>query len=404
MGETGLVTDPPASHALARTRYLKLRLMGPNPPSVPANRRFRRLRRPGHATPPNRSSFKRIRVAAPGLNCLGLELGKVAIFASMERVRPDRPMEASASGGMERGGGNQALVKCLCRATFFDALVGRAGDGMPLACRRFLALVCFDILHHATPPISMRLQGVGSYLRARILDASEVDRRAGVQNEGTWQHTGVAQRRQVDHRTTAGMGGSALRSAIVCAEIASMSLDGKHAESAGLRGDGAAVVLIEAGAGDSALLLTWVEAWPEGAATTEVRGGSRKLPPTRHQAGENTDESLFDMQGSFVVRLAAAKMEPLVEHLVGFPGCRGDGIDWGIPHQASLPAIRQLRRRWGIPASKRVETMQHHGNVVSASMLWALPELILSGRLLRGQTGLFLGTLAGLSRAGALGR
>ena len=94
-------------------------------------------------------------------------------------------------------------------------------------------------------------------------------------------------------------------------------------------------------------------------------------------------------------------MEAFVEGLVGSSGSRWDDIDWVIPHQASLPAIRHMRRRLGIPASKLVETIQHHGNVVAASMPLALHELILSGRLLRGQAVLFLGTSAGLSLGGA---
>lgn len=320
----------------------------------------------------------------------------------------------------------------------------------------------------------MRLEGVGSYLPPRIVDSSEIDRRLGVPDGWTLQHTGVAQRRQIDHHTTTGMAAAALRSAfthcdwkdsqpdllinagstpqqpipctaalvakemgwngipcfdvnatclgyvvalqvaggllaagnyrriaIVCAESASLGLNWKQPESAGLMGDGAAAVLVGAGGGDSALLQTRVETWPEGAAATEVRGGGTRLPPFLHQPGKNTDEYLFDMDGPAVFRLAAAKMEAFVEGLVGSSGSRWDDIDWVIPHQASLPAIRHMRRRLGIPASKLVETIQHHGNVVAASMPLALHELILSGRLLRGQAVLFLGTSAGLSLGGA---
>jgi len=351
----------------------------------------------------------------------------------------------------------------------------RPGLGFGLPVGPFFTFVDPSILHHATHPIPLRLQGVGSYLPPWIVDSSEVDRRTGVPNGWTLRHTGVAQRRQIDHHTTVQMAASALRSAfatcpwkdpfpdlllnagstpqqpipctaalvaqemgwhgipcfdvnatclgfvvalqvagallaagnyrriaIVCSEIASIGLNWKQPESAGLMGDGAAAVLIEAGAGDSTLFQTLVETWPEGAATTEVRGGGTKLPPFHHQAGENTDEYLFDMQGLAVFRLAAAKMEPFVERLVGSSSSRWDDIDWVIPHQASLPAIRHLRRRLGIPASKVVETIQHHGNVISASMPLALHELILSGRLHRGQTVMFLGTSAGLSLGGAL--
>jgi 3-oxoacyl-[acyl-carrier-protein] synthase-3 len=192
------------------------------------------------------------------------------------------------------------------------------------------------------------------------------------------------------------------RMAIVCAEIASKGLNWKQPESAGLMGDGAAAVLIETGTGDSLLLGSLLETWPEGATTAEIRGGGSKLPPSQYRPGENTEDFLFHMDGASVFRLASEKMEAFVEQLVGNAATRWNEIDWVIPHQASLPAIRHLARRLGIPSAKVVETIQQHGNVIAASMPLALHALITSGRLQRGQTVLFLGTAAGFSLGGAL--
>jgi 3-oxoacyl-[acyl-carrier-protein] synthase-3 len=190
--------------------------------------------------------------------------------------------------------------------------------------------------------------------------------------------------------------------AIACSEIASKGLNWKQPEAAGLMGDGAAAVLIESGEGDSVLLHTLMETWPEGTGAAEIRGGGTKLPAREHRPGENTDDFLFHMDGPSVFRLATEKMEPFVEQLVGGAGARWTDIDWVIPHQASLPAIRHLARRLGIPRAKLVETIQHHGNVISASMPLALHAMITSGRLQRGQTVLFLGTSAGFSLGGVL--
>jgi 3-oxoacyl-[acyl-carrier-protein] synthase-3 len=197
--------------------------------------------------------------------------------------------------------------------------------------------------------------------------------------------------------------GTYRRIAIVCSEIASKGLNWKQPEAAGLMGDGAAAVLVERDErGDSALLHSRIETWPEGAAFTEIRGGGTRLPAREHVPGENTEDFLFHMDGPAVFRLAAEKMEPFVARFIGTASSRWDAVDWVVPHQASLPAVRHLRRRLGIPPGKLVVTIQTQGNVIAASMPLALHEAVCSGSLQRGQCVLLLGTSAGFSLGGVL--
>lgn len=198
--------------------------------------------------------------------------------------------------------------------------------------------------------------------------------------------------------------GTHQRIAIVSAEIASKGLNWKQPEAAGLMGDGAAAVLVERDdASGSVLLRTLMETWPEGANLTEIRGGGTKLPATSY--GDSTKEDfLFHMDGPAVFRLAAEKMEPFVKRLVGASSSRWDTVDWVVPHQASLPAVRHLRKRLGIPVAKVVEIVQRQGNQIAASMPLALHEAVSTGRIQRDQSVLFLGTSAGFSLGGALMR
>lgn len=190
--------------------------------------------------------------------------------------------------------------------------------------------------------------------------------------------------------------------AIVSAEIASKGLNWKQPEAAGLMGDGAAAVLVERDdASGSVLLRTLMETWPEGAGLTEIRGGGTKLPATSYCEAAKGD-FLFHMDGPSVFRLAAEKMEPFVKRLVGASSSRWNAVDWVVPHQASLPAVRHLRKRLGIPVAKVVETVQRQGNVIAASMPLALHEAVSGGRIQRDQTVLLLGTSAGFSLGGAL--
>lgn len=197
--------------------------------------------------------------------------------------------------------------------------------------------------------------------------------------------------------------GTHSRIAIVSSEIASKGLNWKEPEAAALMGDGAAAVLLEADpTGDSALLASAMETWPQGAAFTEIRGGGSRLPSTAYRPGVNCADFLFHMDGPAVFRIAAEKLDAFVTSLLGAEAGRWDGVDWVVPHQASAPGLRRMARRLGIPQEKMVVTVQDQGNVIAASIPLALHEVITSGRLGRGQTVLLLGTSAGFSLGAAL--
>lgn len=199
---------------------------------------------------------------------------------------------------------------------------------------------------------------------------------------------------------TAGLRNSVL---IVCSEIASKGLNWREPESAALFGDGAAAVVVTKAPGTgSALLRCRMQTWPEGAHFTEIRGGGTLLPAPAHQAGVNTEAYLFRMDGRRVFGMAAKYMEPFVAQLVGSAENRWSHVKAVIPHQASLAAIRHLRRRLGIPEEKCVAIVREHGNCIAASMPMALHHAVRSGQLLRGDTALLLGSSAGFSLGGAL--
>ncbi len=198
--------------------------------------------------------------------------------------------------------------------------------------------------------------------------------------------------------------GKSRRVAIVCTEIASKGLNWKEPEAAALMGDGAAAVILTRSpeGSDAALLATAMETWPEGAGLTEIRGGGSAQPAKDHQAGINTDDYLFHMDGPKVFRLAAKHIDRFVTSLIGGQADRWDRVDWVIPHQASPLAIRHLSRQLGIAGEKRIEIAADCGNTIAASMPMALHRAIQAGKIQRGQQTLLLGTSAGFSLGGAL--
>lgn len=180
---------------------------------------------------------------------------------------------------------------------------------------------------------------------------------------------------------------------LVSTEVTSGSLNFADPYSCALFGDGAAAAVIQ-GPGD----LTYrLETYGEGAGLTQVRGGGSLRHPSRCAPEDN----LFSMDGPAVLRMACGILPGFLERLR--PGLSQTlaGVDWVIPHQASVAGLAILERfNW--PRERVVSNLASLGNTVAASIPLALYEAVESGRLRRGDEILLLGTGAGFSLGGAL--
>lgn len=188
---------------------------------------------------------------------------------------------------------------------------------------------------------------------------------------------------------------------ITSADISSCALNYDEPESASLFGDaGAAVVVTRAADGEaSGLHVSRFETYGVGAHLTELRGGgTRRFPEhPEHQPADN----LFHMDGPAVYRMARKHVDGFLERLrPGLSQGPGD-IDLIIPHQASLFALRALRRN-NIPDDMVVITLDRFGNCVATSLPLTVYEAVKTGRLRRGDKFLLCGTGAGLSLGGAI--
>ncbi|MBK6767997.1 MAG: ketoacyl-ACP synthase III [Ardenticatenales bacterium] len=190
---------------------------------------------------------------------------------------------------------------------------------------------------------------------------------------------------------------------IVSAEIASIGINFDQPESATLLGDGAAAAVVVPAGGAashgtaSRIEAARFEAYGDGAALTEVRGGGTR----RHSTNPATvpADNLFHMEGSALLRLVRRHGPGFLERLrPGLSSGLGD-IDVVIPHQASLAGLRLLGR-FGWPADSVVTTLERYGNCVAASLPLTLCEAVATGRLRRGERALLVGTGAGVSMGG----
>ena len=184
--------------------------------------------------------------------------------------------------------------------------------------------------------------------------------------------------------------GRAGRALVVSAEKASVGINYDHAESAGLFGDGAAALLVEAGGSPHAYAFA---TFPEGAHDTEIRGGLTGVHP-RFYSDLSRNLYAFEMDGPRVYRLAVRKIDGVLDRLPEGTLERADRI---VPHQASPASLALMARHLSIPEEKLAVNATRYGNMVSASIPYTLHEEIDEGRIREGARVALLGTGAGLS-------
>ena len=187
------------------------------------------------------------------------------------------------------------------------------------------------------------------------------------------------------------------RALILSGDTASAALNPQQKESYELFSDGAAAcVLVKADPGEgSGILYARQCTWSEGAHDTEIRGGGGLLPAF-FMTEKNQEEYYFDMKGIQILRLCAMKLPGFVEECLREAGVAREEIQAVIPHQASK-ALDVIMPRLGFPKGTYINRVPAYGNMVSASVPFALCETIQEGRIRRGDLVLLMGTAAGLT-------
>jgi 3-oxoacyl-[acyl-carrier-protein] synthase III len=182
---------------------------------------------------------------------------------------------------------------------------------------------------------------------------------------------------------------------IVSADIASCGIDFSQPESAALFGDAAAAAVVTRPAeGEASCVVTSrLEGYSEGADFTKIAGGGTLKPPSHPES--NPSDNVFYMEGPNVYRLARKHISSFLEEVR--PGLsKGLGtIKHVIPHQASIFAVRALRK-YGVPDEQVSVNLDKYGNCIAASLPLTLYEAAKQGRFQRGDEILLVGTGAGL--------
>ncbi|AQP46264.1 hypothetical protein BW730_00405 [Tessaracoccus aquimaris] len=183
---------------------------------------------------------------------------------------------------------------------------------------------------------------------------------------------------------------------IVSGDVGAQFLNPEQKESYELFSDAAVAVVVstpsEPGVGVVASLQ---QTWPRHAHETELRGGGSRYP-ARDYTPETDHDHRFDMNGRAVLLSASRVLPAFFDRFFERAEVSIDEIDYVIPHQASR-ALPLIMRRIGIPEGRYANYVEDFGNMVSASVPFALARSLDEGRIGPGSRVLLCGTAAGLT-------
>jgi len=174
---------------------------------------------------------------------------------------------------------------------------------------------------------------------------------------------------------------------LIGAETLTRITDWSDRSNAFLFGDGAGAVVIEAVAGEPALL-----GWDIG-----VDGSLQPLFYADLGGG-------MKMRGQEVFRKAVRVTVDSATKSLEHAKLGTDDIALFVPHQANIRIMDAVAERLGIPADRIASVIEHAGNTSSASIPIALTEAANAGRLKDGDIVLFAGFGAGMTWASAVWR
>lgn len=182
---------------------------------------------------------------------------------------------------------------------------------------------------------------------------------------------------------------------LVSSDIASVGLNPDDPKTASLFGDGAAACVLGP-AKTEGIIASHFETKSEYAEDCQCEGGGTLLALKDHIPRER---HYFRMNGPRLFKIAVPPVLKMVRQMVVESERE---IDLFIPHQASPFALDLLQKKLGVPDNKFMHIVRDYGNMIAASIPFALHKAIEDGRLQRGNRTLLFGTGAGLTIGGVL--
>jgi 3-oxoacyl-[acyl-carrier-protein] synthase-3 len=169
------------------------------------------------------------------------------------------------------------------------------------------------------------------------------------------------------------------RAVVVGAETFSRILDWTDRTTCVLFGDGAGAVVLEAQPHlgtreDRGIIASQIRSDGRFEDLLYVDGGPGSTKTTGH----------LRMNGREVFRHAVQKISGVIEETLVMTGYAPDEIDLFVPHQANQRILDGIAKKLGIPTTRIMMTLAHHGNTSAASIPLALNQAFEEHRVKEG--------------------
>jgi 3-oxoacyl-[acyl-carrier-protein] synthase-3 len=173
---------------------------------------------------------------------------------------------------------------------------------------------------------------------------------------------------------------------VVGADFMSRVLDYDDPVTAGIFGDGAGAVVVEAVPGPSRF----------GPFVMGADGAAGSAIVTPRPAGPVT------MEGQATFRRAVDTLEDVSRRAADLAGVAIQDIDLAVFHQANGRITRSVRERLGLPSERVVDNIDRYGNTTAATLPLALADADARGQLAAGSRVLLAAFGAGLTWGGTV--
>ncbi len=187
----------------------------------------------------------------------------------------------------------------------------------------------------------------------------------------------------------------------VGAEVQSVALDltDRGRDTAVLFGDGAGAVCLEGeeAAHSVGVIASSLHTQGELADVLTVEAPGCKFQPFISHKLLDEGRHLPKMDGKTVFKTAVRRLPLVAAETLEKAGLVKEDIDLFIPHQANYRINQGFQRAMDVPEEKVFHNVQQYGNTTAASIPIALDEALSQGRIVSGNTVMFLGLGAGLT-------
>ncbi len=189
---------------------------------------------------------------------------------------------------------------------------------------------------------------------------------------------------------------------VVGADLMSSIIDPEDRTTAVLFGDGAGAVLLETAEPGFGLLDFYHIVDGSGRDDLQMPAGGSFLPATIETV--TTRQHFLKQNGRTVFKFAVTRMADSIETVLGRNNLSPADIAMVIPHQANQRILDATAERLGLPAERMASVIGRYGNTTAATLPLALEDVILAGRVKRGDLVIFTAVGAGFTVGASLFR